>query len=101
MNAKIGIKQKHLVFNFFRGGEGHAKGGRAQKISFLPHTPKEFFAPEPKQIPAAQKAAGQLFFSRVFDKISSSVVVYILNNKQKSSILMTFAYYCVAIDMGA
>ena len=62
MNAKIGIKQKHLVFNFFRGGEGHAKGGRAQKISFLPHTPKEFFAPEPKQIPATLLGGGAIVF---------------------------------------
>jgi hypothetical protein len=55
----------------FRGGEG-------AKNFLLPHTPKEFFAPE--QIlacfcPAPLLRGGALFFLRIFDKISSSDVV--------------------------
>jgi len=55
-----------------------------QKISFCPTPQRKFFASEQIRFwsvsarPAAERRGGQLFFLKIFDKISLSVVVNIL-----------------------
>jgi hypothetical protein len=66
------VKKENFIFfqkNFSGGGEG-------AKNFLLPHTPKEFFAPEPIfpiLFLSRRSAAGQ--FSGVFYKMSSNLVV--------------------------
>jgi len=77
------------------------KTGEGAKNFLLPHTPKEFFAPEPclpagrrrvcVSAPPRKSGAGQLFFSRIFDKISASRIVYMLHNQTFFAFLEIFA----------
>jgi len=89
-----------LTYEKFRGGEGHAQTGEGAKNFLLPHTPKEFFAPEPclpagrrrvcVSAPPRKSGAGQLFFSRIFDKISASRIVYMLQKIKIAPLLVLF-----------
>jgi len=68
---------------------------RAQKISFCPTPQKNFLRPSNFVFvlvfaPPPFWAAGQLFFSGIFDKVGSSAVVKICKHKEAGASLFVF-----------